>query len=51
MLSVSDPCNPNPCGPNTECSAESAGVAKCRCKPGFFPKPDTITGCGPQCES
>lgn len=27
------------------------GVAVCRCKAGFFPKPDTITGCGPQCSS
>lgn len=26
------------------------GVAVCRCKSGFFPKPDTITGCGPQCD-
>lgn len=24
-------------------------MAICRCKAGFFPKPDTITGCGPQC--
>ena len=21
----------------------------CRCEPGLIPKPDTITGCGPEC--
>ncbi len=26
------------------------GVAVCRCKSGYFPKPDTITGCGHQCD-
>lgn len=46
-----DPCVPHPCGPNTDCSVSPSGIAICRCKPGFFPKPDTITGCGPQCVS
>lgn len=45
----SDPCTPYPCGPNTDCMVSPLGVAVCRCKAGFFPKPDTITGCGPQC--
>ncbi|CAL8079227.1 unnamed protein product [Orchesella dallaii] len=44
-----DPCVPSPCGPGAECSVNSAGAAICRCQPGYFPKPDTITGCGPQC--
>jgi len=44
-----DACVPSPCGPNTECSINSVGAAVCRCLPGMFPKPDTITGCGPQC--
>ena len=45
-----DPCSPYPCGPNTDCMVSPLGVAVCRCKSGFFPKPDTITGCGPQCD-
>jgi len=49
MGSHSDACFPTPCGPNTDCQVNGNGVAICRCKPGFFPKPDTITGCGPQC--
>ncbi|XP_043198340.1 neurogenic locus notch homolog protein 1-like isoform X1 [Amphibalanus amphitrite] len=46
-----DPCHPSPCGPNTECSINHRGVGVCRCLPGYFPKPDTVTGCGPQCTS
>ncbi|KAF0311013.1 Neurogenic locus notch 3 [Amphibalanus amphitrite] len=46
-----DPCVPSPCGPNTECSIDNRGIGVCRCLPGYFPKPDTITGCGPQCTS
>lgn len=49
FLYIADPCSPYPCGPNTDCSVSPLGVAICRCKSGFFPKPDTITGCGPQC--
>ncbi|CAG7819415.1 unnamed protein product [Allacma fusca] len=48
---VLDPCSPSPCGPNTHCSVNAGGAAVCRCLPGNFPKPDTITGCGPQCTS
>lgn len=46
-----DPCTPTPCGPNTQCSINNRGVGVCRCLPGYFPKPDTVTGCGPQCVS
>lgn len=44
-----DPCNPNPCGPGARCSQNSQGNAICQCEPGLIPKPDTITGCGPEC--
>jgi len=44
-----DPCNPSPCGPGATCSANSIGNPICRCEPGLIPKPDTITGCGPEC--
>jgi len=44
-----DPCNPSPCGPGTTCTANSDGNPICRCLPGLVPKPDTITGCGPEC--
>merc|ERR1712098_283131 len=44
-----DPCNPNPCGPGARCSQNSQGTAICQCEPGLIPKPDTITGCGPEC--
>merc|ERR1711962_1327058 len=44
-----NPCNPNPCGPGARCSQNSQGNAICQCEPGLIPKPDTITGCGPEC--
>ena len=44
-----DPCNPSPCGPNTSCTKSPNGNAICRCIANFIPKPDTITGCGPEC--
>merc|ERR1719249_85218 len=44
-----DPCNPTPCGPNTTCTKSPNGNAICRCIANFIPKPDTITGCGPEC--
>lgn len=46
-----DPCDPSPCGPNTECSITSSGNPICRCLPTYIPKPDTITGCGRECET
>ena len=45
-----DPCNPSPCGPGTMCMANQFGNAICRCLEGLVPKPDTITGCQPECE-
>merc|ERR1711963_1349337 len=44
-----DPCNPSPCGPGARCMTNGNGNAICRCEPGLIPKPDTITGCGPEC--
>jgi len=45
----SNPCQPTPCGPNTICTVNNDGNAICNCVPGMIPKPDTITGCGPEC--
>ena len=44
-----DPCDPSPCGPGTMCMANKLGNPICRCLKGLVPKPDTITGCGPEC--
>lgn len=44
-----DPCDPSPCGPGARCMTNGGGNAICRCEPGLVPKPDTITGCGPEC--
>lgn len=48
-----DPCDPNPCGvlypDTTTCTPNNEGSPVCRCLPGLIPKPDTITGCGPEC--
>jgi len=44
-----DPCNPSPCGPGTTCTTNANGNPICKCKAGLIPKPDTITGCGPEC--
>ncbi|XP_040568316.1 zonadhesin [Lepeophtheirus salmonis] len=44
-----DPCNPSPCGPGAECMVNTSGNPICRCQKGLVPKPDTITGCGPEC--
>ena len=40
-----DPCDPSPCGPNTECNTNRQGNPVCTCLPGHSPAPDTITGC------
>merc|ERR1712227_84341 len=40
-----DPCDPSPCGPNTECNENRQGNPVCTCLPGYEPQPDTITGC------
>jgi len=44
-----NPCSPSPCGPGTTCTPSPSGNPICRCQPGLIPKPDTITGCGPEC--
>ena len=44
-----NPCQPSPCGPGTLCTVNNLGNAICNCQPGLIPKPDTITGCGPEC--
>merc|ERR1719370_669620 len=36
-------------GPRTTCMVNSLGNPICRCEEGLVPKPDTITGCGPEC--
>eukprot|EP00091_Calanus_sinicus_P019677 TRINITY_DN501_c0_g2_i4.p1 TRINITY_DN501_c0_g2~~TRINITY_DN501_c0_g2_i4.p1 ORF type:complete len:367 (-),score=92.21 TRINITY_DN501_c0_g2_i4:358-1458(-) len=41
-----DPCDPTPCGPNTECNVNRLGNPVCTCLSGYSPQPDTITGCG-----
>lgn len=40
-----NPCNPSPCGPNTQCSLLANGFAKCTCLPGYLESPNTIRGC------
>lgn len=39
------PCNPSPCGPNTQCTRLNNGIAKCTCLPGYIESPNTIRGC------
>ncbi|TRY80549.1 hypothetical protein TCAL_10964 [Tigriopus californicus] len=46
-----DPCSPSPCGPGTTCRNDGNGNAICECQLGLIPKPDTITGCGPECDT
>ena len=42
-----DACDPSPCGPGTMCVSDM-GNPICRCLAGLIPKPDAITGCGPE---
>ena len=49
FIQKSNPCQPSPCGPNTICTVNIDCNPICRCVPGMIPKPDTITGCGPEC--
>lgn len=44
----SNPCEPSPCGPNTQCTILKNGVAKCTCLPGYIESPNTIRGCVPK---
>lgn len=41
----SNPCNPSPCGPNTQCAVITKGFSKCTCLPGYIESPNTIRGC------
>lgn len=40
-----DPCNPTPCGPNSQCR-ETNGQAVCSCLPAYVGSPP---GCRPEC--
>lgn len=40
-----NPCNPSPCGPNTQCAILSNGFAKCTCLHGYLESPNTVRGC------
>ena len=40
-----DPCNPTPCGANSECGV-AEGRPVCSCLPGYFGAPP---GCRPEC--
>jgi hypothetical protein len=42
---VTNPCNPSPCGPNSQCR-EFNGQAVCSCVPGYIGSPPT---CRPEC--
>lgn len=42
---VTQPCNPSPCGPNSQCR-EINGQAVCSCVPGFIGSPPA---CRPEC--
>lgn len=42
---ISNPCNPSPCGPNSQCR-EINNVAVCSCVPGYSGNPPT---CRPEC--
>lgn len=43
-----NPCEPSPCGPNTQCTILNNGLAKCTCLPGYIESPNTIRGCIPK---
>lgn len=40
-----NPCDPSPCGPNTQCTVLDNGLSKCTCLAGFIESPNTIRGC------
>lgn len=46
---ISEPCNPNPCGPNADCSVGLTKNPICTCRPGFYGDPQSNRGCGPEC--
>lgn len=42
-----EPCSPNPCGPNSVCRAQGS-VAHCSCRPPMYDEPPS---CRPECHS
>lgn len=44
-MSITNPCNPSPCGPNSRCQ-QSNGQSVCSCVPGYRGSPPT---CRPEC--
>lgn len=40
-----NPCDPSPCGPNTQCTVLENGFSKCTCLAGYLESPNTIRGC------
>lgn len=46
-MSPSNPCNPNPCGPNSQCH-ETKDIAVCSCLPEYKGSPPT---CRPECST
>lgn len=42
---IRDPCNPSPCGPNSQCQNRN-GVPSCSCQPNFEGSPPN---CRPEC--
>lgn len=45
-----NPCEPSPCGPNTQCSVGTNNFPVCACTPGFFGEADSEEGCKPECQ-
>ncbi|KAK8736643.1 hypothetical protein OTU49_017434, partial [Cherax quadricarinatus] len=44
-----NPCERNPCGPNTQCSIGANNYPVCSCTPGFFGEANSDSGCKPEC--
>lgn len=41
-----NPCQPSPCGPNSQCQVSADGSPSCTCIPGYIGAPP---GCRPEC--
>ena len=46
---LQNPCEPSPCGPNTECSQDNAGQVICTCVRGYQGDPVSAAGCRAEC--
>ncbi|KAG7155061.1 Neurogenic locus Notch protein-like 4, partial [Homarus americanus] len=44
-----NPCEPNPCGANTQCRVGNNNRPVCTCSPSFFGEPGSEKGCRPEC--